>query len=392
MNTNSHYKNFAGNSRINTNEPKSVIQLNSSPVDILPTHIKVNSPSLKITPSCDYTYNIRQTLNTELHELPTNPSTISFCIYRVITCKNRAKPVYPFLQYLLYKYPSSKTDNSNLMVFPYIKYKKGSIIAIANRISKELTGEKLSIKGFLENNDQLYLFFDLLERENKPIDSVNYKGNDSSLWWTLMDEICNSRKVINFPIHHSVYMTFFRNPSLIYVKSGNNRVPIPKVGYYGIYYKFIPIVAAIGSQNSLRGQLSKSDLFYFSTFRKAIRYAAWSPLYQERIAYNKKVTDIDGRYDKGGIVRFAIFMDKPFVPIDSPYEVIGKYLQKDKSWEKDYSSMYIGSIDYDGEKLDILPEYILTDTNQYVSLSYHMVDMDSVPATWKPSYTGYRIL
>ena len=215
---------------------------------------------------------------------------------------------------------------------------------------------------------------------------------NSSLWWTLMDEICNSRKVINFPIHHSVYMTFFRNPSLIYVKSGNNRVPIPKVGYYGNYYKFIPIVAAIGSQNSLRGQLSKSNLFYFSTFRKAIRYAAWSPLYQERIAYNKKVTDIDGRYDKGGIVRFAIFMDKPFVPIDSPYEVIGKYLQKDKSWEKDYSSMYIGSIDYDGEKLDILPEYILTDTNQYVSLSYHMVDMDSVPATWKPSYTGYRIL
>ena len=37
MNTNSHYKNFAGNSRINTNDPQSVIQMNSSQADILPT-------------------------------------------------------------------------------------------------------------------------------------------------------------------------------------------------------------------------------------------------------------------------------------------------------------------------------------------------------------------
>ena len=152
MNTNSHYKNFAGNSRLNTNKPKSVIQINTSPADILPTHIKVNSPSLKISKSCDYTYNIEQILNTNIHDIPTNPSTISFCIYRIITCKNRAKPMHPFLQYLLYKYPSSNTDNSNLLVFPFIKYKKGSVITIANKITKDLTGQKLSIKGFLENN------------------------------------------------------------------------------------------------------------------------------------------------------------------------------------------------------------------------------------------------
>ena len=95
--------------------------------------------------------------------------------------------------------------------------------------------------------------------------TVNYKSNNAKLWWVLMDEICNSHKVINFPIHPSVYMIFFRNPALIYIKFDNRRVPIPKIGYYGNYYKFIPIVAAIGSQNSLRGQLSGSDLFYFST-------------------------------------------------------------------------------------------------------------------------------
>ena len=391
MNTNSHYKNFAGNSRLNTNKPKSVIQINTSPADILPTHIKVNSPSLKISKSCDYTYNIEQILNTNIHDIPTNPSTISFCIYSIITCKNRAKPMHPFLQYLLYKYPSSNTDNSNLLVFPFIKYKKGSVITIANKITKDLTGQKLSIKGFLENNEQLYLFFDMYETESTPIDIVNYKGNNNNLWWALLDEICNSHKLINYPIHHSVYMIFFRNPALIYIKFENRRVPIPKVGYYGNYYKFIPIVAAIGGQNSLRGQLSKSDLFYFSTFRKAIRYAVWSPLYQERIAYNKKVTDIDGRYDKGGIVRFAVFMDKPLVTIDTPYEAISKYLQTDKTWD-DHLSMFIGSIDYDGNKLNILPEYILTESQQYLSLSYHMVDMESVPATWNPSYTEYKIL
>ena len=394
MNTYSHYKKFAGSQKKEKiDNLKNMININVTRNDIVPTHIKLNSPPLKLSRSCnEYTYNINRAINTDINQMPTNPSIISFCIYRIITCKNRSKPSNPFLQYLLYKYPSTQTAASNIMVFPFIKYRSGTINTIANHMTKSLTGEKLSIKGFIENGEQLFLFFDLQEGNDISIAVVNYKDRNQELWWALIDEICNSRKVITFPIHHSVYLTFYSNPALIYLMDKNKRLPIPKVGYYGNYYKFIPIIAALGGQNSLRGQLSNTELFYFSTFRKAIRYGAWSPLYQERIAYNKKITDIDGRYYKGGIVRFALFMEKYLVPIDDAYEKIGTMLSHPANWKKSYDSIFIGSIDYDGVKLDINPEYILTDPDQYLSLSYHMIDMDSVPPNWEPSYDGYNIL
>ena len=394
MNTNSHYKKFAGSQKKKKiDNTKNIMNINQTRHGVLPTHIKLNSPALKLSRSCNkHTYNMDRAINTDINQIPTNPSVISFCIYRIITCKNRSKPASPFLQYLLYKYPTTKSEISDMMVFPFIKYKTGKIKTIASHMTKNLTGEQLSIKGFIENGEQLFLFFDLQEVHNISIAVVNYKDRKQELWWALIDEICNSRKVITFPVHHSVYLLFYRNPALIYLRDDNKRLPIPKVGYYGNYYKFIPIIAALGGQNSLRGQLANTELFYFSTFRKAIRYGAWSPLYLERIAYNKQITDIDGRYYKGGVVRFALFLEKYLVPIDEAYETIGKMLSDPTKWKKLYDSLFIGSVDYDRVTLDINPEYILTDSDQCLSLSYHAIDMSTVPPNWQPAYDGYNIL
>jgi len=393
MITSSRFKKFAGINKNKITKVNPTINIKNTQDNIMPTHIKLNSPSLKATQSCnEHSYNIERSINTDIKNLPTSPSVISFCIYRIITCKNRSKPPHPFLQYLLYKYPQTEKGVSDLMVFPFIKYKSGAIKTIAKSTTKKLTNQDLTIKGFIENGEQLFLFFDLQEKESIPIQTVNYKNRDKQLWWAMIDEICNSREVINFPIHHSVYKIFYYNPALIYLMNKEKRLPIPKVGYYGNYYKFIPIIAAIGSQNSIRGQLSNSDLFYFSTFRKAVRYATWSPLYKERIAYNKKVTDIDGKYNEGGVVRFALFIEKILVPKDNSYEKLGKLLSKSSEWKERYDTLYFGSIDYDSTDLTINPEYILTHPEQYISLSYHMMDMKTITPNWEPSYNGYKIV
>lgn len=391
MNTTSPYKKLVN--KPDAKMPK-VLSVNKTTKETkLPTHIKINTPG-PIKNDCNtYTYDITKTLNTDLKQLPAKPKIIAFCIFRIITCKNREKPLYPFLQYLLYKYPSENKSIGDVLVFPFVKYKKGSITQIAQNTTKNITGEALHIKGFVEYNDEVYLFFDLHENKDIITENINLKKRNDHLWWCLLDEICNQNKVLNFPVHPSVYKTFYSNPALIYLKNEHNkRIDIPIVGYYGNYYKFIPMIAALGSQNSIRGQLNNSNLFYFSSFRKAIRYGMWSPFYRERIAYNKKITDIDGRYNMGGIVRFAIFLGKVDIPIDYSYDKISKLLQRNLNMKDDIDSLLVGSVNYDDVKININPEYILKHNNQYLSLSYHEIDNSTVGHFWDPDYKYYNIV
>ena len=292
----------------------------------------------------------------------------------------------------MYKYPKNTRKASDLLVFPFIKYKSGNIYQIVKNSIKNLTGEELTIKGFLEDGDKLFLFFNLYEHKDTAITKVALKTSTNKLWWALLDEICNYKKILTFPIHPSVYSLFYTNPVLLYLTSENKRVPIPCVGYYGNYYKFIPIIAAMGSQNSVRGQLSNTEFKFFSSFRKAIRYGSWSPLYKERIAYNKIVTDIDGKYNRGGIVRFAIFLEKVFVPIDRSYNDISMLMGPKQKWNDKYNSLFIGSVDYDETKININPEYILSDDSQYMSLTYHEIDKKTVGPNWDPTSNSYNIL
>ena len=393
MNPNSHYKHIAGKYKKKATVAKNIELNNVTESSLIPTHIKINAPQVKLASNCgNYTYNIDRSINTNLYDMPAKPSIINLCIYRVIDCKKREKPAHPFLQYLLYKYPKTAKKASDILVFPFIKYKSGNLHQIVKKSIKSLTGEELSIKGFLEDGDKLFLFFDLYENKDTTITTVALKTRTNKLWWALLDEICNYKKILTFPVHPSVYSLFYTNPVLLYLTSENKRVPIPCVGYYGNYYKFIPIIAAMGSQNSVRGQLTNTEFKFFSSFRKAIRYGSWSPLYKERIAYNKIVTDIDGKYNRGGIVRFAIFLEKVYVPIDKSYNDISMLMGPKQKWDDKYNSLFIGSVDYDETKININPEYILTDDSQYMSLTYHEIDKKTVGPNWDPTSNSYNIL
>ena len=38
---------------------------------------------------------------------------------------------------------------------------------------------------------------------------------ENNLWWCLIDEICNHRTVLTFPVHKSVFNLFYSNPSYL---------------------------------------------------------------------------------------------------------------------------------------------------------------------------------
>ena len=60
--------------------------------------------------------------------------------------------------------------------------------------------------------------------------------------------------------------------------------------------------------------------------------------------------------------------------------------------ESAFDSMLIGSVDYDGVNLNINPEYVLKDNHQYLSLSYHEIDLKTIGPLWEPHSKNYMIV
>jgi hypothetical protein len=52
----------------------------------------------------------------------------------------------------------------------------------------------------------------------------------------------------------------------------------------------------------------------------------------------------------------------------------------------------MASTEFDGENIDIPPEYILKNFEQQVPLSYHEIDKATLKPTWDPHYKGYSIV
>ena len=398
MNTNSHYRHSIIEKLLkykkNNNASKSIkskleIKQNSNKI---PMHISLKTPVLNLTNECSqHEYNIKTTLNTNMDQLPKSADRICICMYRVIHCRNQQNVQMPFLEYLLYKYPESSNKESNLLVFPFIKGGK-SVIKSANSFVYKLIDQTIKPEGFIEKNKTVFLFYNYSNNDNSIVKRVFYKTKKNTLWWCLIDEICNYKRVLNFPVHPSVFNIFYRNPALIYLKHKDKRIDTPVIGYYGNYIKFLPMVAALGQKAAITIEGGFEDSFFFGSFRKGIRYGAWSPFYKKMSLFDKEISDIDGLYDKGGIIRFALFMGKTKVLIDSPYDQISDYITGKKSWKNKYQSIFMASTNFDKKNINIPPEYILKNFEQQVPLTYHEIDKKTLKPNWDSTSKTYNIV
>lgn len=208
MNTRSYYKDIALKT-VKGGGPKNEVKIQEH---VVPTHIKINSPLPELTENCyKFEYNINNVINSKLTELPTSPELVIFCIYRIINCKNREGVPIPFVQYLLYKYPDKL---ANQIVFPFVKYKKTNILKMATNYVKSITEQDLKCKGFVENNKNVYLFFNITDAPDFSIQTISLQNRKTVFWWALLDEICNHKSILNMPIHKSVYNIFLKTPLL----------------------------------------------------------------------------------------------------------------------------------------------------------------------------------
>lgn len=331
---------------------------------------------------------------------PNKNSKIFICLYRI--CKSTKKKIIykQFLQYLLYKF------HDNTLSFPFKNYTSGKPLNIANNLVKKILQKNINCQGYLSMSNNYYFFY-----ESKSNINVKKISSSDNYWWTLIDEICNSNKIVNFPILASCYKIFYKNPSLIYLKNNNQKMDIPVATFFGDTIEMIPYTASLGLRSS--PYKTFGPYYYFTNYIKSIHWASFTSNYKERTIFNKKVTDKDGKYLQGGIIRFALFLDNYDCLLynkNNLYYSLFDYLDNDKlkkqnkkkhsqkthglgEWTEKYDSIVLGNIKY--KKLsgyfNINTEYVVKNFEQQISLSTHEIDSNTVKHNWDPTYENYYI-
>jgi hypothetical protein len=326
---------------------------------------------------------------------------ISICIYRI----NIKPSSTPFLEYLLFK------NKENVMVFPGFN---GGNINKANDLYETITGEKQDYKGMIRMGEILCLFYHYIQ-PNDHKNETPYKSKSDELWWCLMDEICNWRKVLTMPVDKSVVSLFYKNPELIYLYDTNyNKLETPVVGYYGTYYKLLEFIYTFGiKENDFVSMYG--PYYYFTTFNRAVKYAGWYYEGNKELIREHVNIDSKGRFDKGGVLRSAIFMNNTRVILNHPLDPVDnseysgaalndidrrekmrmklKMVDYDATWVNQYDSVYAGrALMDDGEPLFDFPEMVVKNNSQQVSLSIHIIDKKTLGEKWDSDEQGYDFL
>lgn len=340
---------------------------------------------------------------------------IILCVYTINTSGK-----YPFIQYLLSNNGFNKLTLPVLPVFSafnkdtLINYSKVFLTSILQIENFEEFTKKLEFDGCFEFEQNLYLFFDMTEY-NLNINDIYFL---SPARFVLTDEIINHRYVCNIPISKKTINFFIVNDSINYLYDENNEAyEHPIVGFVGK-----PTPEKINFTYTFgESPKNKSEIFgpyyYFTDFNYAIRQGGWSNDYKPEYIFKKLVTDNEnGRYHKGGIIRFALFTGKtkyienmPNSPIDESdiknqrlndrslnqkYEIQTlRISDHDGKWSETYDSVYLGNIELDdGSFIKEAPLIVLKEYNQQIPLSYHYIDKNKINEKYESNNHNYGIV
>ena len=369
-----------------------------------------NNKQKKYLPDNYYTYDIHRHLDTDFHNLkPKKGTHINICCFMIVVSKPNKIIQKPFLQYLLYKYPKNLKKIGNVCLFPFEKYESGEILDIGKKIVKKMFDKVFSPLGYIQNQDGIFLFYNI-DFQSLIVRDRLLNDNNPHYIWTLIDEICNHKKLITFPIHKSVTNLFLHNPKLIYLKDKKKLcIEVPSVAYISDSQELLNYIATLGIKAS--AVRTFGPYYYFHNFNSAVRYAGWSTNYEKRQIFNKPITDENGLYKQGGFVRFAIFLGNYRVVLDRKTDPIMPYveayddvkipekklldkLKKGKGkWANSYDAVVISN--FKNKKRSGYfksgTEYILKKFNSFTSLSIHLLDKTTLNPNWDKDYDGYDI-
>jgi hypothetical protein len=355
-----------------------------------------------------YNYAVKQFLVRDIFEYRdiNRYANVYLSIYKINTSGK-----YPFLQFLLTNNGLNLLSLPKLPVFNFsteklISYSKIYISGIFEIQNFQNLIENIEFDGFYEYENNLYMFFDTTNLDI----CIREEYSNNPVRFALVDEIINHKKVCNIPISLETVNFFTKNESINYLFDINNDTyEIPLVGFIGkktpqqLNFTFI-------FGESPRDKLSIfGSNYYFTDFNNAVRQGGWSNDYKPEYLYDKLITDNEnGRYIKGGLVRFALFMGKTKYiennldslndqsvikkdklndsTLNKKYEILTlRISDHDSIWRNDYDSIYLGNLEMDdGSYIQEHPVIVLKDYNQQLSLSYHFINKSCLGDKFNP--------
>jgi hypothetical protein len=347
-----------------------------------------------------YKYNLNDVLKTDFLQIKKNSKLFVYaCCFRVITSKPNKIIQNPFLEYLLYKYPNCNNKYSNLCIFPFRILGKDTVKQCEKKLMKQLD-QPNDCLGYIQNSKGLFLFYEIPYKKYK----IPLLKKKSQLWWTTIHEICNKKKILNFPIHNSVIKLFYNNSNLMFLKNKNHKnIQIPITVYYTETSKLLPFVAIMGIKAS--SSRTFGPYYYFNDYNNSFR-GAWTSNYSKRLIDKKIITDDNGLLKSPGIVRFALFTNEPRVVLNRPTDPFYEYIKTmDTSkknegriakvkWAKKYDSIIISNYKYkiiEGY-YQLNSSFVTKSFDSFTSRSYHLIDKNSLKPVWDPFYKNYSIL
>ena len=306
----------------------------------------------------------------------------------------------PFLSFCLFK---NRLENNQLQFPTLISHPRNNVVCLIDFMITKLlegffeTAVNYEYKGCFEYKQDVYVVLDFTKNVNK----CALQCKMDKAWFVLPDEAVNKQHVCNIPIHKEVTDFFLNNASFLYLhellEEDENVLETPIVVYSGTHEKNVYFQFLFGKIKTNKDAIFGNH-YYFTDYNNAVREGGWSKDYQPEYKYDKKITEKEsGKYIKGGIIRYAIFLgnclykenfpldptDKSFVKqllLDSE-DANANILDEEKNtiritdydsiWETNYDSVYLGKIDSD---IKNAPLYVVKDYKQQTSLSYHFLD------------------
>jgi len=330
-----------------------------------------------------YNYKAREFLLAELPQDSMCYDNIYICSYDVNT-----EGKYPFLRFLL-----TKTLFNTHLLLPQvlllknvdtaelIEYTKGYLAGLLNATNIELFSESVEFDGFMENNNNLYLFFNITKCKVE----INDIYRNSRFWLILMDEIVNYKHICNIPIHPSVVDFFILNDCFCFLQDKNeNNYETPLVCYVGKPENQLNFTLIFGESKTNKNAIL-GPYYYFKDFHSAFKECS--------------------ELTNGGVVRFAVFVgntkfieNNPNDPNDASDikaerlqdETIDQNMERltirisdhDGNWTQDYDSAYLGSfLELDNGIILEKPVLVVKEYKQQIPLSYHYIVKRSMSKT-----------
>ena len=313
----------------------------------------------------------------------------------------------PFLQFMLKKYPEYMFDD--MVTFPYFTYfgDNENVLDECSEILNKILliynkEEKYNYHGYLKQASDLYVFYDISDYDI----NLQELSRVNLYWLVLPDEIINHGSICGFRIDNHVTNFFMKNTifNFLYDNDGS-KIEMPIVAYNGMHSSMLYFTSIFGILKSGDDSIA-GPYYYFTSFNKAFEKGGWSKDGKPEFKYDKKITAGDtGRYDKGGIIRFALFAGLTNVPLNHPDDEIDESEFKKRiidddlrqyavktmrvsdhcgNWTKDYDSIYIGRLELDdGSILEDAPYWVMKQYEQQTPLSIHHIDKRALGEVWK---------